>query len=296
MQLFCSKEFKILVSVLAGCLTLLILPCLSLAQSVGNGQVPIGLISDDVKEINRAAALEGKAKSEYNSGDYSRAHFDAEQAFFVLKGSYCAEILGDILEAQGKYSEELDVYSQELPTTDRQILLPYAAMSLKEGNWDDALSAYGQVVVGQTNDLSLATDIDRRANFRLLTAAAQFTKYNPRPAEMAAIILIMRGIYLDQNACFGSDNWRAAPDPYNPLPGRALNFYEQAMVIEPNSALPLYFYGRGLEIAGRKEDATKALSKAAAPASGFLKDVVNAQLAKAISTPVVIDHDIDDGR
>ena len=128
-----------------------------LSQAVPQNSVPgsrrIQITLEDQAIFRQSYILSRTAADSLHAGQAAQAEAEARQAISMnaLNG-VGLEVLAASLYAQGKTPEALQAYHVLLidgangPIGQTRILLPYALLSLKSGQWEQALAAYNQVV------------------------------------------------------------------------------------------------------------------------------------------------------
>lgn len=212
-------------------------------------------------DFYRTAALTRDATSAMHSGDYAEAESYARASLASgLDAGFAHETLAAALDAQGKTQEALQAYKviAEAGGIFPRNLLPYALLSLKVGDWQQAVSAYNKALPLLDNG-----DIVRRSS--------NFAPNVPNPTALAAAIHIALGLQSD---------WRGYHGTYQEMNQQTLVQFHQASMIEPSS--PLANYGYGLKRLGRRAEAQKAFQKAATLGQGDIKEAARKELPETM--------------
>lgn len=203
---------------------------------------------DRIESLNHAAAVA------LHAGDYATAEADARASMAVGQDSGVAEeLLAQSLEFQGREQEAYLAYKRMVDARDDapRDLLPYALLSLKAGNWTQALAAYQKALRGlglQESPVMPHMDL-------------AFSPDDPQPTMLAAAIHVARGLTYN-----GGCDWA-----YNSQDDKALAEYQKALALDPNWDLANYYYGYGLQHLGRTAQASAAFQKTLKIAHGGVK-------------------------
>lgn len=235
-------------------------------------------------KAEQAARLGGAAFLSLQSGRYAEAEAEARRALSVKPGDIASEVLARALDGQGKEVEALQAYraltvdGREGPTGQTRVLLPYALLLLKSGQWAQAVSAYN-ATLSSLGDKDL-TDLGRQD---LMQATSHFSPNAPEPAALATAIHIARGLTYNGECDFD----------HGPQNTEALAEYNEALRLAPDSALANYYYGRGWQKLspaerskiGGVQQARLSLQKAILLGKGDLKRAAQKAL-KDLNKPV----------
>ena len=187
-----------------------------------------------------------------HTGRYSEAELCARHVIALTHGydPLAPELLAFALDAQDRTQEALDAYKV---LADRggdfpRIMLPYARLLLQTGQWAQAVVVYNK----QLPNLSLGD---------LVRTNSHFSPATQRPEELATAIQIAQGLTYTAGEGWGLHSQDE----------EAMEHFQQAAALEPNSALANYYLGYGLKRLGRQAEAQAAFQKAAALDDGNIK-------------------------
>jgi len=110
---------------------------------------PIILTPAELARLNEIYRLDDAAAAALDAGQYAEAEDDARQSIAIGPDAGVAqEVLAQALDAQGKSQEALKEYQQmaSLGGDHARNLLPYALLSLKAGQWAQAVTAYNKAL------------------------------------------------------------------------------------------------------------------------------------------------------
>lgn len=230
----------------------------SSADSLGTRNI-IPLTPTQIATHNEIVRLDQAAAAALDAGQYARAEAEAKQSVSLGHDSGIAqELLASSLDAQGKTQEALQAYKV---IADRggdscDTLLPYARLLLKTGHWAEAVAAYNKQLPGLSDE-------------NLMTANSHFSPTVPQPKELATAIHIAQGL------TYAGASWgKHSQDD------KALKEFQQALALEPNSALANLFYGRKLQQLGRKAEAQAFFKKASKNGNGDVKTAAKEALTQ----------------
>lgn len=208
--------------------------------------------------LARKNRLTADAAAALDAGRYEEAEAAARQAMSLASDSGVnQEVLASALEAQGRTEEALWAYQQmaDQGSQHSRVLLPYALLLLRAGRWAQAVEAYNK-------QLPYLGDVLLVGGKQALTSTyGPFSPDVPQPRELETAIHIALGITYSCTPTWGRKSQR----------DRALSQYEQALALEPTSALIHLYYGHGLRELGRREEAQAAFRRAAALGHGAVK-------------------------
>lgn len=193
------------------------------------------------------SALNKAGFTALHEGRYSEAEDIARESLAVNSGQnlLAPELLAEALDAQGKNAEALGAYQtlvnqgSDFP----RILLPYALLLLKNGQWAEAVAAYNKAS-------------PYIASGQLLNRNSHFNVANYQPTALAASIHIGLGLTYVSSA-----DWAG-----NSRKEKGLEHLQQALALEPDAPLTNYYYGYGwrdLDRDSPMKAATAARAKAA---------------------------------
>ncbi len=235
--------------------------CLSVAPAaLAQPTNPIQLTPEQQAISEKAASLTHDAASSLHAGRYAQAEKEARQALALDKDSAEGEeVLAAALDAEGKTQEAYQMYHVMVVDEDAQytrVLLPYALLLLKSGQWGQAATVYNQAIAQFSEKDSL------RAN-------SHFSPDVPEPAALAVAIHIAKGLTYE-----GASDW-AGEDQYKEMMAE----FSKALQLAPDSDLANYYYGFGWRNLDAKErakmgsiqQAKAALQKAILLGKGDLK-------------------------
>ncbi len=187
-----------------------------------------------------------------HAGRYADAEAQAREALSLRPIDTGEEVLAAALDAQGKNQEALQAYKKMVvdeKTGYLRVLLPYALLLLKSGQWGQAVGVYNQTLSPPG-----AGDFAR--------ANSRFSPDVPEPAALAVALHIVLG-----QEYSGQPDW--AGESQN---REAMAEYAKALRIAPNDALVNYHYGTGWQ---RLTPAEKAKFGNAAQARAALQKAAN---------------------
>ena len=197
--------------------------------------------------IVEAKQLGHDAAEDLHAGKYVQAEVEARQSLSLNPGDGVpAEVLAASLEGQSKDKEALEAY--RVMVVDEKamyprVLLPYAQLLLKSGQWAQALAVYNQALPSLGHE-----ELERMTS--------HFSPDEPQPAALATAIHLERG----QLYSAATDWAGEAQDT------EAMAEYQKALQLAPNNALTNYYYGVGwhkLSPAERVKFGTAQQAKAA---------------------------------
>lgn len=211
----------------------------------------------EARQLNAAKAL--------NAGKYADAEDSARQA--IADDPYDAvarEELAEALSGEGRTAEAIQAYRAVIYpqgnwftnlSQEPRILLPYALLMLKTGQWPEAVFAYEKAlpnVPGQSSD-GLLPKIN-----------AHFDSRVPQPVALEAALYVALGLtndfVCDQTGTIHRD--------------RALVQYQKALELMPDWDVANCYYAFGLKMVGRHAEAAAAFAKAAAMGGDEVKKAV----------------------
>ncbi|MCW3061002.1 MAG: hypothetical protein JWQ02_2823 [Capsulimonas sp.] len=216
-----------------------------------------------IATFNQIASLDNAAAAYLDQGKYVAAEANARRSVSLgVSSGKGQELLAEALNAEGKSKEALKVYRQiaaqggQFPRN----MLPYALLLLKAGQWKEAVSAYN-------------TMLPFLSYGELVQANTHFSPNNPDPVELATAIHIGLGLTYVSSASWGGHSRK----------DRAMMEFDQALRLQPASALTNYYYGFGWKQldpndAMKKRQVVKAkaaLQKAASLGNSSVKKAVD---------------------
>ena len=198
-------------------------------------------------EIDR---LDAAAQAAMEAGDYAEAEASARQS--VVLGDFAGlghDYLAAALYWQGKTPEALAAYKYVMQHTTNGTDWPvYALLLLQTGQWAQAATIYNTPHYGEEDN-------------KMLYGNNHFSPTVPEPQKLEACLHIALGL---------DTGWAGyCTDIRRPL--QTLTEFQKALALEPNSAVTNYYYGYGLQQAGRAKDAQAAFAKAAAMGDASVK-------------------------
>ena len=210
--------------------------------------------------LEQVGVLDQAAATALADGQYTEAENDARQSILLGHDSGLAqELLASSLNAQGKKQEALQAYRVIASSGDDhpRNLLPYALLLLNSGRWVLAVTAYNKALI-------------HLADGSLMRANSRFSVSIPEPTALAAAIHISLGL---------TDNWES-DWAGNRQHVKAMEEYQKALQLAPNSDLANYYYGYGLQRLGRRVQASAAFEKTVKLAKGAVKAAAEEALKK----------------
>lgn len=201
---------------------------------------------------HKTGMLAHAATKAMQAGDYAEAEADARASLASgPDAGFAEETLAAALDAQGKSQEALQAYKEIANEggNDPRNLLPYALLSLRAGNWPQAVLAYNKA-------LPLLDDGD------MVRRNSHFSVSVPQSRALLAALHTALGLQAD---------WRGYHGAYQGYLEQSLLHFQQAAALEPGSPLTNYYVGYGLKRLGRRAEAQKAFQKAAALDHGDIK-------------------------
>jgi tetratricopeptide (TPR) repeat protein len=213
-----------------------------------------------------------EAARDLHEGRYLDAEVQAKEAANTFFAGDSRNVLGQALEAQGKYAEALAAYTRSVRDSagkdsggNAQAQLQYRQMLLVADRWTEALAAYDRAL--NTGSAENGEDLD--------PTVSRFNVLNPEPTALAAAIHIARGrLDNEYHDCANE-----------PLDKEALDQYAVALKLEPNSGLANYYFALGLQRLGRTTEATEAFKRTISLADDRIKGLAERQLAGLQSPP-----------
>jgi tetratricopeptide (TPR) repeat protein len=207
--------------------------------------------------LDKAYQLEADGHAALNSGKFALAESDARKAMASGRSGYGigVALLASSLNAEGKKQEAIKTYSDiaTAGSNDPHVLLPYALLLLKGGQWAKALEVYNKALPQVGSFLFDGHD--------LLVDNNDFSADNPQPVELETDIRIALGFT-------GIDDF-GIPDTKGY--SRAFAEYSEALRLSPDSPLANLAYAKGLMFQGRGVEARAAFRDAAQKYSGGYK-------------------------
>lgn len=214
---------------------------------------------EQLEVIMRAAELTWEATLSFRAGRYAEAEAEARQSlsFNRTYSGVADEVLAASLDAQGKDREALQAYHVMVVDEGAKytrVLVPYAQLLLKSGQWEQALAVYNQVLptlpdVGPHPEAIIAHDKD------VMRANSRFSPDAPDPAALATALHIAQGLVYNSTS-----DWAGGSQDK-----KAMAEYAKALQLAPDNALANYYYGVGwqkLNPAERVKFGTAAQAKA----------------------------------
>ena len=233
--------------------------------------------------MDQAGQFGYAAANDLHLGNYAQAEAEARETISTgpVTAGFANEVLAAALEAQGKDQEALQAYHVmvvDQKASYPRVLLPYAQLLLKSGQWVQALAVYNQVLphlpdVGPHPETPVVHDGDQ------ITANSHFSPDVPEPAALATALHIARGLVYSSTPTWSGEVQNT----------EAMAEYGKALQTAPDNALANYYYGVGwhkLSPAervkfGHADQAKAALRKAALTGTGDVKKMAEETLKKA---------------
>lgn len=184
-----------------------------------------------------AIQLAKDAAVDLYAGKYALAEMEARQSLSLSDGGVADEVLASSLEAQGKDQEALEHY--HIMVVDQKasyprVLLPYAQLLLKSGQWAEAVAVYNQALPSLP-DVSIHRENPFIRDSDLIAANSHFSADVPEPAVLATALHIARGMVYSTSTSWSGDAQNK----------EAMEEYRNALQLAPDNALTNYFYGVG---------------------------------------------------
>ncbi len=204
------------------------------------------------------------------AGDFSGAEADFRTALVLWPGDVAADPgLAEALSSQGKNAKSLAIYRRlfyEYPRNmnsvaeDARNQMNYAILLCQVGQWPEAVTVYEKAA-------PIIPDNE------LLLTESQFDPAIPMPAKLQALAHIARGL---RYSGYGEST-------------KALNEFEKAALIAPESGVVNYYYGYGLRYydpasEAKAGKANAAFAKAAKLGKGEVKKAAQKALLMAMKT------------
>ena len=110
-----------------------------------------------LSKLQQAGRLAHDAAIDLHAGNYAQAEAEAREAISIgsLTAGVADEVLAAALEAQGKDQEALQAYWVMVVDQNAsypRVLLPYAQLLLKSGQWAQAVAVYNQTLPTMGNE------------------------------------------------------------------------------------------------------------------------------------------------
>jgi len=190
---------------------------------IGGGPTP--LTPAQRATLNRIGQLDKSAAAELDRDHYAKAEADARHSMSLGHDSGVAlELFAQSLNAQGKTQEALKAYRQiyhqggHFPRN----LLPYAQLLLETGHVSQAVVVY--------NESLYSLDFGN-----LVKANSHFSPGKANRTQLASAIHVAQGL-----TYASSDSWGGSSQVE-----KAMDEFDQALRLQPDSALANYYYGYG---------------------------------------------------
>jgi tetratricopeptide (TPR) repeat protein len=222
-----------------------------------------------MSRLVQAGQLAQASAADLHLGNYVEAESEAREALAINNDGRAEEVLAAALEGQGRDKEALEAY--RVMVVDEKaayprVLLPYAQLLLKSGQWAQAVAVYNQALPSLGHE-------------ELEQITSHFTPDEPQPEALATAIHLERGQLYN-----AASDW--AGEPQNT---EAMTEYQKALQLAPNNALTNYYYGVGwhkLSLAervkfGHSDQAKAALQKAAQLGDPSVKKMAEETLKKS---------------
>ena len=205
--------------------------------------------------------LDNQAAIALDDDKYAIAETDARKAL-ALRPDYgtAQEALATALDAQGKEKEALQVYKAMADSGEvfPRVLLPYASLLLKNGQHAQSVAAYNKA-------LPLLPD------GTLMRANGPFPTDAPQTVAFETALHIALGLNYSERSYFAK-----TPHGYAALCGKALDQYQKALQLTPDSALAHLYAGDALRMMNLRPQARAAYAKAAALGNGDVRKAAQA--------------------
>ena len=231
-----------------------------LARSGSNGSQS-HLTPEQLEKMQHSAQLGYAAAADLHLGNYAQAEAEAKEAMSAgsLTAGFADEVLASALEAQGKDQEALQAYHVmvvDQKASYPRVLLPYAQLLLKSGQWAQAVAIYNEA-------------LPHLGNGELEKETSNFSPEVLNPAALATAIHLERGELNNGTASWAGEDQNT----------EAMAEYGKALQLAPDNALANYYYGVGwhkLSPAervkfGHADQAKAALQKAALTGNSNVK-------------------------
>ncbi len=189
--------------------------------------------------------------------NYEEAEADARQSIALGQDSGLArEFLAEALYAQGKTEEAFQAYKDlwDVGEENSDLLLPYSLMLLKSGHWAQAVTVFNKATI-----FTGSSAIGGKEAFH--SVYGHFSPSVPQPRQLAAAIHVAWGVADEQPSSPGR----------RPQDVKALQEYQQAIILQPNSPVAHLFYGHWMLKKHRLSEARAAFAKAAQFGPGDVK-------------------------
>lgn len=225
-------------------------------QGISSG--PASETPAEIAKLNEAYRLAQAAATALSAGRFAEAEATARQSIAVDFGPGVAqEVLASALNAQGKEREALHVYqAMAYAHGDHpRNLLPYSLLLLKAGRWTPAVAAYNKALL-------------HLADGKLMRASSHFSPAVPKPTALATALHIALGLTYDSESDWAGHTQR----------DKALQEYTKALQLAPNSPLTNFYYGYGLDQAGRTAQAAAVFQRTASMTKGAVRQEAEAAL------------------
>jgi tetratricopeptide (TPR) repeat protein len=214
--------------------------------------------------LSNAVQLDREGAAALDAGEYAIAEYDERAALNLNPGVVTARpVLAWALVADGKANEALPVYRWLYAGGEwhPNVMLPYALLLLKNGEWAAAVGAYNRALpfVGSPSIPN---------GNRLLSEDSGYTAGDPQPQDLETDIHVAMGM---ANVNRGSWIGRSDPDAN-------LAEFKKALALEADSPLANLAHAAGLREIGRYADAMAAFQNVANKYSGDIKAAALSQI------------------
>lgn len=186
--------------------------------------------------LDKTAQVVHDAAASLHAGRYAQAEQEARQVLSLSSDSDVGEeVLAASLNAQGKNQEALHAYRVMVVDEGARytrVLLPYALLLLKSGQWEQAVTAYSQA-------------LPLLAEGKIMRENSHFSPDVPEPAALAVAIHIASGLTYSAEGDWAGEGQHK----------EMMAEFGKALQLAPDSDLANYHYGYGWRNLDPKERA-----------------------------------------
>jgi tetratricopeptide (TPR) repeat protein len=203
------------------------------------------------------------AASALDAGKYSLAESDATKSLVLVPGEEIPlAILAAAFDDEGKVSEALSTYAtlRSQGAWQGRVLLPYALLLLKNGDYNQALAVYERALPFISSYIYNGPQI--------LSEDSDFLPDTQDERHLEANIRIALGWTYDTGT-----TWAGHSQAMKALPE-----YSRAYALENDSPVACIAYATGLKEAGRNVEARAILQKAISNSKGDVKETASDEL------------------